>query len=105
MRIVDMLPANCGSRRGNPLIHDRQNFHNFFAVEWITDTDSPGVTIFLSRYLDVTSSINVEIGISSFFQHMCRLKDSPAFDNPRRIGDAVMLDVEIPLRFLFGLLA
>ena len=61
MRIVDMLPANCGPRRGNTLIRDRQNFHMFFAVERVTDTDSPGVPTFLSRYLDVTASINVEI--------------------------------------------
>ena len=100
-----MLPANGGSRCSDTLIRDRQNFHNFFAVERVTDADAPGVTTFLSRYLDVTASINVEIGKSSFFQHTCRLKDYPAFDYPRRINDTVVLDVEISLRFLSGLLA
>src|SRR5438046_347558 len=97
MRIVDMLPANGGSRRGNPFIRDRQHFHNFFAVERVTDTDAPGVPTFRSRYLDVPASINVEIGVSSFFQPICGLEDGPAFDDSRRIKDTVMLDVEIPL--------
>src|SRR5712691_11282243 len=96
MRIVDMLPANGGSRRGNTLLCDRQNFHIFFAVEWVTDTYTPRVTAFISRYLDVAAGINVEIGISSFFQHICGLKDCPAFDYPRRISSTVMIDVEIP---------
>src|SRR3984893_6014780 len=105
MRIVDMLPANGGPRGGNTLICDRQDFHIFFAVERVTDTDAPGVATFRSRYLDVTASIDVEIGKSSGFQHMCGIKDCPAFDYARRINDSIMLDVEIPPRFLFGLLA
>ena len=105
MRIVDMLPANGGPRGGNTLICDRQDFHIFFAAERITDTNAPGVATFRSRYLDVTASINVEIGKSSFFQHMCGLKNCPAFDYPRRISDTVMIDVEISPRFLSGLLA
>src|SRR6266567_4349071 len=105
MWIVDMLPANCGSRRGNTLIRDRQDFHNFFALERVTDTDAPGLTIFISRNLDVTTGIDVEIAKSSFFQHMCGLQDCPAFDYPRRINHTVMLNVEIPPRFLSGLLA
>src|SRR5690348_7349599 len=105
MRIVDMLPTNGGSRRGEPLIRDHQNFHNFFAVERVTDTNSPGMTTFLSRYLDVTTGINIEIGKSSLFQYICGLKDCPAFDYPRRINDTIVPNVEIPLRLLSGVLA
>src|SRR5713101_9569553 len=105
MRIVNMLPANCGSRRGNTLIRDRQDFHNFFALERVTDTNAPGLAVFIPRNLDVTTCIDVEIAKSSFFQHVCGLKDRPAFDYPRRINHTVMLDVEIPTCFLSGLLA
>ena len=105
MRVVDMLPANGGPGRGNTLIRDHQHFHNFFAVERVADTDAPGFTIFIARYLDITAGIDVEVGQSSFFQQMCGLQDGPAFDDPRRVEDTVMLDVEIPPRFLPGLFA
>src|SRR5215467_5387480 len=105
MRIVDMLPANGGSRGGNSLIGDRQHLHNLIAIERVTDADAPGITIFLSRYLDVAASIDVEIGPSGFFEQMRGLKDGPTLDDARGINQTVMPDVEIPIRFLSGLLA
>ena len=65
-----LLPANGGPRGGNPLICDRKDFHIFVAVERVTDTNAPEVATFRSRYLDVTASIDVEIGKSTLQWHL-----------------------------------
>src|SRR5690242_3710440 len=105
MGIIDMLPANRDARGGNPLIAQRQDFYMLSTIERIANANSPGMTIFHSRDLNISSGINEEVLESARLQQMCRILNGPPFDNARRISNAILLNIEIPFRLLLRLFA
>src|SRR5437868_11246668 len=100
-----MLPTNRCARSGDTLIPDRQHLHILSAVERVADANAPGMAVVRTRHLDITTGINIKIDKSHLFEQLRRLENGPTLNDTGRVDEAIMLDVEVALRFLPGLLA